>query len=512
MRPWDAARSKWRGRDAVAFGGEEDGNAGDQKGLRETFDDGVEQGAQVGLGVQAAAKLDQRLAVVEALLIEDAIDAGLDGAFEGFEQDSGDDDSSQQTPDTQAGEAGVEHLRGDGDDAEVEADQRGGRERVGDATFEDEIDVHQAVADDGPAEGEGKNDQREAGELGLEAGDVPVGQVGDGVKQREGGDGEQCAASKPLELLAFQGRLGGAIAEAEDDGRDDVVERQIADGDLVEAMMQKLRGGPVVEWPRTGARSGRFREYRAGHRRTCVEGDAAASMRRVREADCEVQKECRLQSLRRHVAPVDDLVEDVQLAGVFEAVEDERGQAEDVEVGGFGRGPASEEDVDSDTEVDERDKAQTLVDGAIRGLEDDLNIETCGILQVVHVRSGAEDGVGCVCPDAAVEHLADEGGQARGGVVVDAEEDVAGANARAVARGVERDALCLKAAGGLDPPDAVGGDVVASLSLEIDRGEHAGSQRRDGERYSQDARLRGVIHDDPAIQQQLEQIEYQTEE
>ena len=51
VRPWDAARSKWLGgwRSRFAFGGEEDGDAGDQQGLREAFDDGVEQGAQVGL-------------------------------------------------------------------------------------------------------------------------------------------------------------------------------------------------------------------------------------------------------------------------------------------------------------------------------------------------------------------------------------------------------------------------------------------------------------------------------
>ena len=61
-----------------SFGGEEDGDAGDEQGLRQALDDGVEQGAEVGLGVEAAAEVDQGLAVVEALLVEDAVDAGLD--------------------------------------------------------------------------------------------------------------------------------------------------------------------------------------------------------------------------------------------------------------------------------------------------------------------------------------------------------------------------------------------------------------------------------------------------
>ena len=60
----------------------------------------------------------------------------------------------------------MDDLGGERDDAEVEADEGGGGEGVGDAALEDEVDVHEAVADDGPAEGERKEDEREAGELG----------------------------------------------------------------------------------------------------------------------------------------------------------------------------------------------------------------------------------------------------------------------------------------------------------------------------------------------------------
>ena len=74
------------------------------------------------------------------------------------------------------------------DDAEVEADEGGGGERVGDAALEDEIDVHQAVADDGPAEGEGEEDERKAGELSHQVRDGEVGEVGDDVEEGEGRD------------------------------------------------------------------------------------------------------------------------------------------------------------------------------------------------------------------------------------------------------------------------------------------------------------------------------------
>ncbi len=84
---------------ARILGGEEDGDAGDEEGLGEAFDDGVDEGAEVGLGVEGAAEVDEGFAVVEALLVEDAVDAGLDGALEGLEDEAGGDDGGEQAPD-----------------------------------------------------------------------------------------------------------------------------------------------------------------------------------------------------------------------------------------------------------------------------------------------------------------------------------------------------------------------------------------------------------------------------
>ena len=78
-----------------ALRGEEDCDTSDQKGLRKTLHDGVEQSAKIGLGVDAAAKLDESFAVVKTLLIEDTVHAGLNGAFEWIEGDSSDDDGGE---------------------------------------------------------------------------------------------------------------------------------------------------------------------------------------------------------------------------------------------------------------------------------------------------------------------------------------------------------------------------------------------------------------------------------
>ena len=81
---------------------------------------------------------------------------------------------------------GYDHLGGYCDDAEVEAYEGCRGERIGDSALEDEIDVHQAVADDRPAEGEGDEDQRKAGELSIRSGDGEIEQIGDDVEQGEG--------------------------------------------------------------------------------------------------------------------------------------------------------------------------------------------------------------------------------------------------------------------------------------------------------------------------------------
>ncbi len=64
---------------------------------------------EVGLGVQFAAEVDEGFAVVEALLVEERGRRGPGSALERVEEQAGDDDGGDQTPDAQAGQAGVDH-------------------------------------------------------------------------------------------------------------------------------------------------------------------------------------------------------------------------------------------------------------------------------------------------------------------------------------------------------------------------------------------------------------------
>ena len=122
------------------------------------------------------------------------------------------------------------------DRAEVKANQRSGGQGVGDAALEDQVDVHQAVAHDGPAEGQGQKDQANSGQLDQNAGNRNAGEKRDDVQHREGNDGQQGSAGQPLQLLAAQRVLLAQVVPEEHQRGQHVVERQVAHGELVQAV------------------------------------------------------------------------------------------------------------------------------------------------------------------------------------------------------------------------------------------------------------------------------------
>ena len=102
-------------------------------------------------------------------------------------------------------------------------------------------------------------------------------------------------------------------------------------------------------------------------------------------------------------------------------------------MGGFGGGPAAEEDVEADAEVDQRDEAQALVNRAVVGLQDDLDVEFGCAVEVDGLGNWPKDRVGRVRPDAAAKHLAHQWSDAGCRLVVDADEDVTGSDAGSMA-------------------------------------------------------------------------------
>ena len=260
-------------------------------------------------------------------------------------------------------------------------------------------------------------------------------------------------------------------------------------------MTQDLGCGPEVDGCALQADEEDVRARRAGRSGAADRALALIGREVVGEADRKVQKERRLERRCGHVAPVNDPVEGVEFAGVTEGVQDERNQAEDVKMDRLGSRPAPEEDVDSDTEIDKRDEPEALIDGTVFGLEDDLDIETWLRLEVGGVRNGPKDGVGCMGPDAAAEHFADQRGETGVGW---SSMLTRMSPFRMPARWpgeFSGDPFCSEAACELQPTRCRRSGH-RSHSRDRSSGPRVRRRnRRQGESYGQNARLGGVLHE-----------------
>ena len=81
---------------------------------------------EIGLGTEAAAEFDQRLAVVVAMAVKGAVDPALNSALEGVEDGGRDQNGDHQAPLAHGvGQAVVDHQGAERDDAEVGAREHG---------------------------------------------------------------------------------------------------------------------------------------------------------------------------------------------------------------------------------------------------------------------------------------------------------------------------------------------------------------------------------------------------
>src|SRR3984893_5214158 len=196
-----------------------------------------------------------------------------------------------------------------------------------------------------------------------------------------------------------------AVSHPEDDGSDDVVQREIAERNLIEPMKQNLCRRPEVNRRVLQPKKEDPWHIQQAADKAASEPVALVGGVVVRKADSEVQEEGWLQCLRHHIAPV----KDAQLARRSEAVQYKGSQAKDIEVDRFRRGPPPEQDIDPDAQVDQSDKPQPLIDGPVLRLQNHLDVEPGRAVQIDRLRYRPEDGVGGVCPDAAVPHFAAQG-------------------------------------------------------------------------------------------------------
>ena len=92
--------------------------------------------------------------------------------------------------------------------------------------LEDDVDVHEAVAQDGVGPGEGDEGEGKDGHFLVVAGDGAH-EIGDDVDEGEGEDADKGAVAEVLDLAADDGVVGFAELEGEDGGAGDVAGAEV---------------------------------------------------------------------------------------------------------------------------------------------------------------------------------------------------------------------------------------------------------------------------------------------
>src|SRR6185369_15384648 len=111
------------------------------------------QGFDISFRTQAAAKLHQRFAIVVAMTIKCLVDPALNTSLERVKDCCRSEDGQKQGPFADRFREPLMHdFGGECNHAKVVVQEHPGCEGIGHTTLEDEVSIHQAVADNGPTE------------------------------------------------------------------------------------------------------------------------------------------------------------------------------------------------------------------------------------------------------------------------------------------------------------------------------------------------------------------------
>jgi hypothetical protein len=384
----------------------------------------------------------------------------------------------------------MNHFGDERNDAEVSAEDESRGQRVGDAALEDQVGVHQPVADDGPGERERQKHQRKAGQIGQQLWRIQVEQIGDGVEKREGKNRKQSATRNPLQLLAQQRRGGAAIAAQEEERCGNVEDGVVCRVDLVEPVKEELGGLARANGPEPQGKHSRAGRVDQGQQPAAAE--ILESL--LRKAEREVQEERRLQRLGHNIRPEDDPVQSVEFGGVLQRVERKGNQAEEVKVRRAGGAPAAEKHVEADDEIDEADDAQAELETAIQRLGNDLDrrfegnaIARDGVVDLA-VRTG-----GVKCALQIGDHRNGRNGFSGG--FADARQQVSHLDSGALPRLIGQNFFRVQAACSLAPPHAIVGLRKLALLEEIQHRQHEQRGRGQGQQRSLHAVEKACLHE-----------------
>src|SRR5271157_1429929 len=178
-----------------------------------------------------------------------------------------------------------------------------------------------------------------------------------------------------------------------------------------------------------------------------------------------MQEKRRLQQPGHHVRPVDDPVKVVELAGVVERVKDERHQAEHIEVSALGSGPAAQQDVQSNAEVDKCDQPQTAIQRSISRSQNQWGFDGNFL---------AYQRVGGLGPDTGAIQLPLQATYVANVTAIHRNQQGSFLDAGLFARAVDVHPLCAQVSALFHPPHAVVRGEVLAVLLEVNPSENDG--------------------------------------
>ena len=153
------------------------------------------------------------MAIVVTRAVKQAVNAVLDPFTERIGQDCRDYDCQHQTRGARTRQAAVDEHASEGHDGKIRTGNSNRSQCIGHATLEDQVHVHQFVAEDGVAERQRQEAERENGRVKH----WPPKHKRNCVQQRERSDSQDCAARQPLELVT-ENWAGGRVVAAQQNG------------------------------------------------------------------------------------------------------------------------------------------------------------------------------------------------------------------------------------------------------------------------------------------------------
>ena len=211
-----------------------------QQRLRDAVHHRRQHRIEAHFGGERAAEFDQRAAIIETVAVEETVQARLNPVAKRLKQKRGDHDGDDFAH--HAGRPrGVEQRADQRDERDVDGHHAAARGRVGQAALEDDVHVHQPVANDGVAETQRDQHQRNRGKIHPRP-RHDAQEIRHDVQKQERQNAGKRSAGDPLQLLPQDSRRRAAVAVHKNSRGEQEINAQTGQIELVEQNSRPDRG------------------------------------------------------------------------------------------------------------------------------------------------------------------------------------------------------------------------------------------------------------------------------